>query len=106
MISLKSYLSRDSQGEAAYEAAYRRIIDLFLQGIALHAVEGDKTDYDRFREDVDQCAQNVAVEESMAELLVIVGRALRAMEDYNHRTSIFVRRQNTELQHMVSMLTE
>jgi GGDEF domain-containing protein len=102
MISLKSYLSRDNE----VEAAYRRIIGLFLQGISLHSVEGDKADHDRFREDIDKCLSVLSPETPTAELLVVVGGALRAMEDYNQRTSKFVRRQNTELQHMVSMLTQ
>jgi GGDEF domain-containing protein len=42
----------------------------------------------------------------LSELLAVVGGALRVMEDYNHRTSKFVHRQSTELQHMVSMLTQ
>nr|AER58202.1 diguanylate cyclase [uncultured Acidobacteriota bacterium] len=42
----------------------------------------------------------------MSELLVVVGGALRAMEDYNRRTTNVLRRQHTELQHMVSMLTQ
>jgi GGDEF domain-containing protein len=102
MISLKSYLSRDNE----VETAYRRIIGLFLQGISLHAVEGDKEDHDRFREDIDKCLSVLSPETPTSELLVVVGGALRAMEDYNQRTSKFVRRQNTELHHMVSMLTQ
>jgi GGDEF domain-containing protein len=102
MISLKSYLSRDTEAEVAY----RRIISLFLQGIGLHAVEGDKADYDGFRADVDKFLSALSPETPVTELLVVVGGALRAMEDYNQRTSKFVRRQNTELQHMLSMLTQ
>jgi GGDEF domain-containing protein len=102
MISLKSYLSRDTEAETAY----RRIIGLFLQGISLHAVEGDKADHERFREDIDKCLSVLSPETPVSELLLVVGGALRAMEDYNQRTSKFVRRQNTELQHMVSMLTQ
>jgi GGDEF domain-containing protein len=102
MISLKSYLSRENEAEAAY----RRIIVLFLQGISLHSVEGDKADHDRFREDIDKCLSVLSPETLTSELLVVVGGALRAMEEYNQRTSKFVRRQNTELQHMVSMLTQ
>src|SRR5258708_35619105 len=102
MISLKSYLSRDSEAETSY----RRIIGLFLQGISLHAVEGDPADHLRFREDIDKCLAVLSPETPVSELLVVVGGALRAMEDYNQRTSKFVRRQNTVLQKMVSMLTE
>jgi diguanylate cyclase (GGDEF)-like protein len=102
MISLKSYLSRDPE----VETTYRRIIGLFLQGIALHSVEGDKADHERFTEDIERCLASLSPETPVSELLVVVGGALRAMEDYNQRTSKFVRRQNTELQNMVSMLTE
>jgi GGDEF domain-containing protein len=102
MISLKSYLSRDTSAESAY----RRIIGLFLQGISLHSVEGDRADHERFREDIERCLAVLTAETPVSELLVVVGGALRAMEDYNQRTSKFVRRQNTELHHMVSMLTQ
>jgi GGDEF domain-containing protein len=102
MISLKSFLSRDTDAETTY----RRVIGLFLQGISLHSVEGDKADYDRFREDIDKCLAVLTPETPISELLVVVGGALRAMEDYNQRTGKFVRRQNTELQHMLSMLTK
>ncbi len=104
MISFKPYLFGEKDGDA--DSAYRRIIGLFLQGIALHAVEGDKSDYDRFRNDIDGFATQIGPATPMSELLVAVGGALRAMEDYNRRTSKFVRRQNEELQNMVSMLTQ
>jgi GGDEF domain-containing protein len=104
MISLRSYLFRDAEENA--ESGYRRIIGLFLQGIALHAVEGDRAEYDRFREDIDKFEKVLSPETNMSELLVLVGGAVRAMEDYNQRTSKFVRRQSTELQNMVSMLTQ
>ena len=102
MISLRSYLSRDTEAETAY----RRIIGLFLQGISLHSVEGDKADHERFREDIEKCLAVLSPETPVSELLVVVGGALRAMEDYNQRTSKFVHRQNTELQHMLAMLTQ
>lgn len=102
MISLKSYFSR----EPGNEADYRRIISLFLQGIAVHAVEGDPADHVRFRLDIDKCLEDMAPDTPLSELLVLVGGALRTMEDYNKLTSRFVRRQSIELQNMVSMLTK
>ncbi len=104
MISLKPYLFGDKNKDA--DTAYRRIIGLFLQGIALHAVEGDKTDHVRFTSDIDEFARKITPELPMSEVLLAVGGALRAMEDYNRRTTNVVRRQNIELQHMVSMLTQ
>lgn len=102
MISFKPYLFKDQEADNAY----RRIIGLFLQGIALHAVEGDKGDYDRFRADIDEFSKQIGPETPLSELLVQAGAALQAMEDYNRRTSKVIRRQNSELQNMVSMLTQ
>jgi GGDEF domain-containing protein len=102
MISLKKYFSREPDSETAY----RRIIGLFLQGIALHSVEGDKAEFDQFRDDMERCSASLSPETTTSELLVVVGGSLQAMEDYNQRTSKYVRRQSTELQHIVSMLTE
>lgn len=104
MISLKSYLFRETGEEA--ESAYRRMIGLFLQGIALHAVEGDRVDYERFRADLEKSERSLTPEVPISEVFLIVGGALRALEDYNRRTGRFVRRQSMELQNIVSMLTE
>jgi GGDEF domain-containing protein len=104
MISLKNYLRREEAGEA--DRAYRRVIDLFLEGIALHAVEGDGADFQRFRTDLDACAASLTPQTPPPELSEIAARAVHAMEEYNLRTSKFVRQQRTELQNMVSMLTE
>jgi diguanylate cyclase (GGDEF)-like protein len=103
MISLKPYLFGQKDKDA--DSAYRRIISLFLQGIALHAVEGEKNDYDRFRVDIDEFGKQITPDTPMSELLVAVGASLRAMEDYNRRTSKVIHRQNSDLQNMVSMLT-
>ncbi|HTA72578.1 MAG TPA: diguanylate cyclase [Bryobacteraceae bacterium] len=103
MISLKPYLFGDKSNT---DSAYRRIIGLFLQGIALQAVEGEKSDYDRFRSNIDEFARKITPELPMPELLLAVGGALQTMEDYNRRTSQVIRRQNSELQNMVSMLTQ
>ena len=103
MISFRPYLFGEKDKDA--DGAYRRIISLFLQGIALHAVEGDKSDHDRFRADIEEFGKQITPDTPMSELLVVVGAALRAMEDYNRRTSKVIHRQNSELQNMVSMLT-
>ena len=99
MISLKT---RDTQAEATY----RRVIGLLLQGIALHAVEGTDADRKRFQEQMDQCNDGFSSGLPVSDLLALVGRVLRAMEDYNRRTSKFVEQQSGELQRMVSVLIE
>jgi GGDEF domain-containing protein len=104
MISLKSYLSRPSDRDL--ESAYRRMLDLFLQAVSLHAVEGDKREYERFRADMDAFAGRLASELSIADRFLVVGEILRALEDYNRQTSKFLRVQNAELQKMIAMLTQ
>jgi GGDEF domain-containing protein len=100
MISIKSYLGLSAEGES-----YRRIITLLLEGIALHVVEGDKSEWEKFRHDIRKIEEQVAKETSAAELFVIVGAAVRALEDFNRHASRFVKKQSDELQHMVAMLT-
>jgi GGDEF domain-containing protein len=109
MISLRSYLFGASADEAAAgdaESAYRRVISLFLQAIALHAVEGDKAEHGRFRRDLEALSRGLTAEASISELYAAAGEALRAMEDYNRHTTKFVERQSEELQKIVSMLTK
>ncbi|HWY45862.1 MAG TPA: diguanylate cyclase [Bryobacteraceae bacterium] len=104
MISLKPYLFGDKSKNADVE--YRRIIGLFLQGIALHAVEGNESDYGPFRTDIDELAKQITPDTPMSQVLVVVGGALRVMEEFNRRTGKVIQRQNHELQNMVSMLTQ
>lgn len=104
MISLKTYLLGDSDKDL--EGSYRRMIDLILQAISLHAVSGDTADFERFHADMNKFAERLTPELSMSDRFVVVGEALRAMEDYNRHTSRFLRIQNAELQKMISMLTQ
>ncbi len=104
MISLRPYLFGEKKNDT--DSAYRRIIGLFLQGIALHAVEGDKSDHDRFRADINEFATKITPDLPMPQLLLAVGGALQTMEDYNRRSSKVIGRLNGELQNMVSMLTQ
>jgi GGDEF domain-containing protein len=104
ILSLRKLLSKESGTEG--ENPFPRIIDLFLQAIGLHAVEGDKADYERFRADMDQFTNRVNSETLVSDLHMIVGGALHTMEDYNQRTSKFVRQQALELQKMIAMLAE
>lgn len=104
MISLRTYLLGDSDKDV--ESSYRRMIDLILQAISLHAVEGDQADYERFRSDMNAFAARLTPELSISERFVVVGEALRALEDYNRHTSRFLRIQNAELQNMITMLTQ
>jgi GGDEF domain-containing protein len=96
MISLKHYLFPEADQNAA--RAYRHIIDLMLQGLALHDGQGEQIEYERFRADMDRFATHLISDVEPAELL--------ALEQYNRSTSALIERQNTALHHLVSALTQ
>ncbi len=101
MISLRRFLQADSKDEQTL----LRIVQLLLQGIGLHAVEGEPTEYRRFRDAMQAICESFEDSGSTDDMLSKVGSALRALEAYNRSTSDYLREQNTELQAMVKMLT-
>jgi GGDEF domain-containing protein len=103
MISLKSYLYRE---ERETENVYLHIIDLMFQALAVHAVPGEPSDYERFRAGLDRFATILNSNAKPAELLATAGDLVRTLEEYDRSTTAFVRRQNSELHKMVSMLTQ
>lgn len=104
MISIRDYLFANTADKDT-ESAYRRVISLLLRGISLHAVEGEKSDYEKFRQDIGSL-ESETTERTPNDLLVAAGTTMRALEEYNQRTSRFIRRQGVELQKMIAMLTE
>jgi GGDEF domain-containing protein len=104
MISLRTYLLGGTERDS--ESSYRRMIDLFLQAISLHAVEGAEADYQQFRSDMNAFALRLAPEISISERFLLIGEVLRALQDYNRHTTRFLRVQNSELQRMITMLTQ
>jgi GGDEF domain-containing protein len=101
LTTLKAYLTGVDE-----EGMSRRVISLLLQGMSLHAVEGDQTDYDRFRTDFERIQASLGKEASGQELLVAAGAANQALADYGQRTTRFIRQQGAVLHNMISMLTQ
>ena len=101
LTTLKAYLTGTDE-----EGMFRRVISLLLQGISLHAVEGDRADYDRFRNDFERIQASLGKEASGQELLVATGAANQALADYGQRTTRFIRQQGAVLHNMISMLTQ
>jgi GGDEF domain-containing protein len=101
VISLKKFLADNET-----EASLMRMVKLLLQGIVLHSLEGDPADYSRFRDNIAQVERRLDEEISTPELPVLAGSALKALDDYNRRTSACLRLRSVEFQTMVKMLTE
>jgi len=102
-ISLKKYL--DSRPEQV-AAALLRMVRLLLQGLDLHAVKGDAADCEKYRADIRHIGDSLGERPAASEVLVAAGTIVKAMEEYNSRTSRFIRVQCAELQTMVGMLTK
>jgi GGDEF domain-containing protein len=102
-ISIKKYL--DSRPEQV-ASALLRMVQLLLQGIELHAVAGDAADHERFRKDIHLVQESLGGRPAAADVLVAAGTVVKAMEEYNQRTSRFIHVQCAELQTMVGMLTK
>jgi GGDEF domain-containing protein len=103
MISLRKFWSAPVQETDG--AGLMRVIRLLIQGIALHAVEGDPVDYQSFRGDMQEQLDVVEGDPSPADLMVSVGAILKSLEGYNARTTRHLRMQGAELHHMIAMLT-
>ena len=97
MISLRKFWSAEPPSEPG---DLLRIVRLMVQGIALHAVEGDPQDYQIFRRDLQEQMEAIEAGPSEAELLLRTGSVLKTLEDYNERTTRHLRMQGAELHHI------
>ncbi len=82
-----------------------RVISLLMQGMALHAVEGEQSEYERFRESV--LASITAFEANPSgHLLITAGAVLKQLEEYNRSTTREFHAQSRERQAMITMLSQ
>ncbi len=102
-LSIKTFLKHSGRVQPE---DYLHVIELLLNGIALHAVQGDTEDLFRFQDDVRTIARTIGNDSSGEDLLVSTSRAMRALEEYSRHTQKFMRAQSLELQGMLSMLTQ
>lgn len=101
MISLKRIL----QDGSADEQTLLQVIQLLLQGLVQHAIEGDADDSAAFRASIQSLIDSLTGDLQAPELLVQAGAALHTLEDYNRRTARYLRRPHGEWQAIVAMLT-
>jgi len=100
VISLKKYI-----GSSEAEQALMRVIQVLLQGIGMHAVEGDPEAYSEFRRNIDQVLAKVEEAAEPGDLAVYAGTVVKLLEDHSRRTSSDLKAKAVELQAMVRMLT-
>ena len=103
MISIRRFLDRRSD---EVPDALLRTTRVLLEGIERHAVRPDPGDYEQFRRELRLILGDLKEETAAAEILVLVGQALKALEGYNARATKQMRAQCDDLQNMVAMLTK
>jgi GGDEF domain-containing protein len=79
-------------------------LQILIRGIALHAVEGDPEDLKFLRGRMSGIADSLTDESSPDDLLVAIGKTLRAIEEYNRRSSVIFKGQMEELRAMLSTM--
>ncbi len=80
-------------------------LQILIRGIALHAIEGDPNDLRFLRERTSGIADSLNTDSSPDDLLVGIGKTLRALEEYNRRSAVIFKGQVDELRGMLSTMT-
>ncbi len=102
MISIKRYLS----GGSRTEEALRRVVEVLLSALQMHAVEGDDEEAILFRSTLSSLAKRFSAAITPEEMLVIAGALASSIKDYGERTTRFVRAHGAEYQQMVATLMQ
>lgn len=80
-------------------------LQILIRGIALHAIEGDPADLKQLRLRMSAIADTLTGDSSPDDLLVGIGKTLRALEEYNGRSAHLFKGQVEELRGMLSTMT-
>jgi GGDEF domain-containing protein len=102
-ISLRKYLENRPE---QMMGALHRMVRLLLEAIDVHAIRGDSADYEKFRKDVASILESLAATPTACEVLVLAGKTVKSLEEYNSRTGKVVEQQRAELQATIAMLTK
>jgi GGDEF domain-containing protein len=102
MISIKKYL----YSESAFSSESNTALLYLAEGLGSRLIEGDPSDLERFQEQLELAVSGLRDGSSSVPHCVIAQGVLRALEEYNRRTSKMIRVQSAELQTMVGMLSQ
>jgi diguanylate cyclase (GGDEF)-like protein len=80
-------------------------LQILIRGIALHAIDGDPNDLKELQQRMSGIAGTLTVDSSPDDLLVGIGKTLRALEEYNRRAAVIFKGQVEELRGMLSTMT-
>ncbi|HML16974.1 MAG TPA: diguanylate cyclase [Bryobacteraceae bacterium] len=101
IISLRRYMN-----ESQEDLVFRRTISTLMQGMVLHAVQGDPSAHEKLQAAIDEIDAGLPDSAYAEEVLNAAGIAIQRLAEYNDRTSRFIGLQSAELHHMIAMLTD
>jgi GGDEF domain-containing protein len=101
VISLKKFLDAD-RGKLE---ALQRMVELLLQGVLVHTVEGAPEDYAWLRVNIQRISEAVAGAKSGQDYLVQAGALNSSLEDYRRRTAKYFEQRRAEMKNIIHMLT-
>jgi GGDEF domain-containing protein len=103
VISLKRFLE-DGKNDERVETL-ERVVQLLLQGFALHGIQGAPEDHAAFQSSIQQVFDSIKTVKDPKDYLILGGAAIRTLEDYHRRTVRYLSRLRAEMQRIIGMLT-
>ena len=99
MVTLKQYLN-DWQPEL------RRVVSVMFDGLASSAVRSDEAEHADLSATLKGIESTIEEEFTPERLVGAAGDGIKALDEYNQRTTRFIRQQGAELRKMIAMLSE
>jgi GGDEF domain-containing protein len=101
VISLKRFLDADREKLQALE----RMVDLLLQGILVHTIEGASQDYASLRYRIRGIAEAISKAKAGQDYLIQAGALNSSLEEYRRRTDKYFEQRRAEMKNIIHMLT-
>ena len=99
MVTLKKYLYE-------WQPELRKAVAIVFDGMVNSAVRSDDAEYANLKGNLKRIEGTIDEEFTTERLLTAAGDAIHELDDYNQRTTRFIRQQGSELRKMIAMLSE
>ena len=105
IVSLGLNQQRQPGKRASVPAELVQHLKTLIRGIALYAIASDPDDLKGLQQHLNSIADSLSAESLPDDLLVAIGKTLRALEEYNQRAAVVFKGQVESLRGMLSTMT-
>jgi GGDEF domain-containing protein len=102
IISLRRYIDWGSD----FETALRRVPFLLIEALALHVVECEAAERERFQISLRKLSEDLGAAKNAQTVLVTTGELIKTLESYNRSLERFWRGRGQELSAIITLLTK